>query len=791
MRRLLHLLFPLSFFLLLSLVLTYPLITQFATHVNGSPLWALDEYIFVWNTWWFQHSWLHLQQPPLQTQYLYYPLGIDFALYTFNFFNAALALPLLAWLPLPAAVNIANLFSLVISAYGAYLLTKWALANGEWRITNSQSHIANGEPPSTIRHSPFAIRYWSIESAALCAGIAYTFTTHTYVYLSIGHYDMISTEWFPFCALYLLKWRQKPLWRYTFMAALGIAFTLYIETFFGVFLACLFLLYALVMKPWRTAGWRTWLTHWAVTALLAGMFSAPVLMPALRESLSGDYALKGWGSAQQLSVDLLGFVSPSALITWSGLDWTQEMTSVIKGQGRFADVNTVFLGYATLVLAALGWFTQRRATRLWALGAALWALFALGPLLQIGGQSTFDLDGLKVNFPMPFIVLHYLPVIKANRVANRFSVLLGLSLAALVGYGVHFILRKLEEIRGDKRRLGEIRGRGRRALISPSFLLFPLISLLLIIDHLSIPLPMTDARVPAFYTQLARDADAYTILTVPLGWRNSFGTLGAEDTRVQSYQSVHQKRLLGGYTSRNHPYKFDYFAQLPIVASLSAIEDYQTVPPEVRDFDRTYADEFIRFFDLRYVVAHPPVNGRKPYDDTRAAALNYLLDVLPLERVNDTGELEVYRVRQPAPQRDLVVDFGEPASRAYRGEGWGEEEEIAGLRANWAAAQRARTFLPVSTLADHRLSFSALPFTFPNAPAQSVTLIVNGRVRLPVVALKEGWQQYEITVPAAALQEGVNEVVWEFAYARAPREVLPSDDARTLAAAVDWVRWQQ
>jgi len=97
----------------------------------------------------------------------------------------------------------------------------------------------------------------------------------------------------------------------------------------------------------------------------------------------------------------------------------------------------------------------------------------------------------------------------------------------------------------------------------------------------------------------------------------------------------------------------------------------------------------------------------------------------------------------------------------------------------------------VSSLAEHRLSFAALPFTFPNAPAQTVTLVVNGRVRLPTITLKEGWQPYEATVPASALRMGLNELVFEFMYARAPHEVMASDDARTLAAAIDWMRWQR
>ena len=160
------------------------------------------------------------------------------------------------------------------------------------------------------------------------------------------------------------------------------------------------------------------------------------------------------------------------------------------------------------------------------------------------------------------------------------------------------------------------------------------IVVVLLFEHLVVPLPLTDARVPAFYDTLAHDPADYSILQLPLGWRNSFGTLGAEDTRVQYYQSVHHKHILAGNTSRNPPFKFDYFASLPIVSSLIALESYQKVSPDQKAADRAYADEFVRFFDLRYVTVNPAVPGRHQYDDTRAAAMQYLLDVLPLEPID-------------------------------------------------------------------------------------------------------------------------------------------------------------
>jgi len=114
----------LAAYLLLTCILSYPLITHLTTHVPGSDLWAFDEYTFVWDIWWFKHALLVLQQSPLTNNYIFYPIGINLALFTLTVFNGALAMPLLPWLPLPLASNVITLFAdtpraLAVSADGA------------------------------------------------------------------------------------------------------------------------------------------------------------------------------------------------------------------------------------------------------------------------------------------------------------------------------------------------------------------------------------------------------------------------------------------------------------------------------------------------------------------------------------------------------------------------------------------------------------------------------------------------------------------------------------------------
>ena len=190
------------------------------------------------------------------------------------------------------------------------------------------------------------------------------------------------------------------------------------------------------------------------------------------------------------------------------------------------------------------------------------------------------------------------------------------------------------------------------------------------------PLPLTDARVPEVYDRLAADPDDYAILQLPLGWRNSFGVQGAEDTRTQYYQTVHHKRLLSGNISRNPAYKFDYFARRPILESLITLETYGEVDAARRAADRATAGEMLSFYDIRYVVVAPGIAGRPPYVDTRAAAVAYVEEVLPVEKVYDQDGWLLYQVEQPPLPASLTVDLGsgEPLGAMALGEGWSGAE---------------------------------------------------------------------------------------------------------------------
>ena len=396
-------LLALLLYVALTLVLTYPLVTRFGSFVPGSNTWAFDEYTFVYNQWWFKYALLDLGVNPLYSNYIWTPVGINFVLYTYTLFNAALSLPLQPFFSLAFTSNLIMILSTACSGFSMFLLLRYLLS----------------EKVRAGRLSSKGL-WW----AAFVGGAVYAFAGNRFIYLALGHYDMVSTEWLPLFTLFLLKTLRERKWRNPVLAGLFAAFAMLCEMIYGVFLAILaIILMAFELWPGKQAAHRdgrltAWIGRLAVLGGVACLTYAPVLLSVLREMRKG-YILSGWGDALKLSADLLSFVTPTKLNPLFGNEWVAELAAVKQGTAQFADVNTVVIGWAVLLLALLACITHWRTIKGWAVAAGAFAVLTLGPLLQINGRYLFDFDGLQTSFPLPFIILHYLPIAKGNRAPNR------------------------------------------------------------------------------------------------------------------------------------------------------------------------------------------------------------------------------------------------------------------------------------------------------------------------------------------------------------------------------------
>jgi hypothetical protein len=753
----------LGVYTVLSLLLSWPLLRQITTHVPGIAQWAFDESTFIWNIWYFKQALVDQLRSPLHTELIWYPLGIDLVLYTYNVYHALVAQPLALAVNLPFGSNVVLLMSTVLSGYGTFLLVSYLL----WRQ----------EPTPERSHLGF--------TAAVVAGLLYAFASNRSIYAALGHYDMVTTQWIPFYALMLLRSLDGALTpqrrrKAALLAGLFLALTGLAEMISALFLA---IFTVIVVIGWltrrqerarRLADLRLVSVALLLTGIVAFALWSPVLLPILYQFLTDDFSLEGWGEAIPLSTDLLGWFTPTVLHPLWGGDLIAELRRVQlralaeDGVG-FRDVNTVFLGWASLVLALVGAWRYGRQIALWLWTSAIFGLFTLGPFLQINGRYQFDLDGIPATFPLPYALLHYLPIIKANRAPNRNSVLLMLGVAVLAGYGLYWLLRWLDR----KRSTGHLTPAQSLGAVA--------IAGLILFEHLAVPAPLSDARIPAVYETIAADPRPVSVLQVPLGWRNSFGVFGAEKTLLQYYQTAHGKPMLGGNISRAPEFKLAYFQRIPYFQALTNIEFGHPVDPAVLTAAQAQADELVYLYNVGYVLLFPAVPQRFPYADHWPATWNFVKATLPLETEPFwTGDgIEAYRVVPPTGGDTFTLHLGDGDTFPYRGEGWdgAATDTIYDTPAIWATAQEGRLFLPlrqVDDTATYGVTLRLRPFVYPGSPPQTVTLIVNNQA-VDTQTLTGDWQEVRWALSGAWLIDGLNRLTLRWGYAQSPRAVLPGN----------------
>ena len=756
----------------LALGLTWPVIANLATRLPGTATWAFDESTFAWNIWYFKYALLNLQVSPLHSDLIWYPLGIDLILYTYNFFNAIIALPLLVAFNLPLASNMTILFAAAVSGLGAYLVARYSL-------------YLNSDAPRDMRR---------ITLAAALAGLIYAFGSNRAIYAALGHYDMVTTQWLPFYALYLLKTLREPGRKNAILAGFFFALAALAEMIFASFLA-LFSVIVLVAL-WREIRPQWWgaLKRLAVVAAVAGVIWAPALIPIAREFVTGDYALTGWGESVKLSADLVGLGTPTDLNPLAARgSWTAALRAVEEGKGCFGDINTVFLGYVTVTLAVLGALVARKRLAAWGGTALVFGVLALGPLLQINGRYRFSLDGLLpegVTFPLPFALLHFIPFINANRAPNRTSVMLMLGLAVLAAHGAVWLFERIGKWRTAN---GEWRmaNQETRPTFNVSRFASPLIyvsagvlATLILAEHLAVPLPTTDARIPTIYQKIAAEPDDFAVMQLPLGWRNSFGVLGSEQTNLQYFQTAHGKPLLGSNISRAPAYKMAYFARNPLFKALTDLELYKEVDRQTDAAARATAGPLMALYDVRYLITTPPIPGRYPYMDTAQRTEAYALDLLPLEKpaLWEADGYKAYRVIQPALPFPFRVDAGMAGAEPYLGGGWDvrTDERPYDATANWATAKTAELYLPLDGPKAVTLRLAVAPLDYAGAQPQRLSIRINDQLVLRDHPLAAGWQTVEVKVAASATRRGPNRITLAFAWAASPRTVFPDAASRAM-----------
>jgi hypothetical protein len=501
----------------LTFVLTLPIGLRLSSEVPGGG----DAWQHIWNLWWVKEALLTFHTNPYHTDLLFYPEGANLYFHTLVLTAGLMGIPLqLLGLDLITTYNVILLLSFVVGGYGAYLLCRYLTRNG-----------------------------W----ASFVGGMVFAFAPYHMAHL-FGHMNLASLQWMPFYVLLLLKAADAPGggprdMRRGMLYAVGagalLALNAYTEWLYAIFLVML----TVLLVAWRVllpserraareVGLR-WTESTARLALLVGTFvllTAPVLFPMLDEARKG-YAQQPPQEVLFYSADLVSAFLPSELHpVWGNAveRAVQQIPPYLPLKNPSERVLT--LGFVALALAAFAvWrFRRERYVCFWAFTGALMWLLTLGPVLQVLGRTEFTAFGVSV--PLPYLLLYRLPLISIMRTPARLTVLVMLALAVLAAFALAALMawaakRDVTSRRGTPVLLGVV------ALGVP---------LLIGFEYLAAPFPTVPPgwNVPV-YQRIAQEPGRFAVLELPLRPFSDY----------MAYQTIHGKPLVGGYLSRQPPYR--------------------------------------------------------------------------------------------------------------------------------------------------------------------------------------------------------------------------------------------
>ncbi|HIQ05994.1 MAG TPA: hypothetical protein EYH31_09980, partial [Anaerolineae bacterium] len=629
-----------------------------------------------------------------------------------------------------------------LGGFGTYLLALEVLEG---------STLKRDDNATAGRRSLSSFARW----VALVAGFIYAFSSSKLFYASLGQFNIASSQWIPYCVLYLIRLGRSPSignWRDAVLAGLFLTLQAWAEMTYASFLLVFLALYATwflgrrAWVIWRNRRLESWQPVWSfvfhlfIVGLMFGVGITPILanmLPDLRAE--GDFFTSGGGFADVFSADLLGYLLPTQLHPLlGGLIRQLADNSIPRPDGSEFSVNKgqhLFLGYVVMTLAAVGVWKERRRPllRFWVLAALAFFLLTLGPSVRFNGYT--------LGIPGPFRLMAALPFFKGNRYPSRYSVMLTLSVAMLAAAGAPWVWQWV-----NRKVYAVTRA---RSLQRP--LLLTGVTLGLIgFEHLSVPLPLSDMRVPPIYESLAATPGDFALLELPLGWRNGARVAGKQDVIImfeQWYQTHHGKRLLGGNTSRNPEYKFQYFSEAPVIRSLVALANSQPLDATQVAVDQGMGKALLQFLNVRYVMVHR--------EHVPPALVDYVETVFPVQMLADDGERRLFSVTFD-PERPLTgtialaSDFG----HLFLGEGWSEPGRVEnGRKGVWAQRRKTRLLIPAAGKYGLRLQLQGRAAD----SEQQIVPVLNGH-KLPPVSLPRAWEEIAFDLPARWVHSGVNDL---------------------------------
>lgn len=483
----------LLFFLVLSLLISWPTVAHFTGSITSDNNDARHELWLLWHT----KEALLGRQPLYGAPLLFYPRGATLLTHSTGPVTGLFALPFWPLGP-EAAYNATLLISLTLSGYAMYVLARG------------------------LRLPP---------GVALFAGCMVLAAPMTLAGLH-QHLTKVFVAGMPLVLLALLRTldpRRSRWWAAGFGAAL--LFVLLHNGYQFVYISLAVAFWTLASIAIAPRGTRLGVAGRAVLAATSALLLVgPLLFLTLQAARDPDINVDVRSDAFDRP-DLVQFMVPDRLSLLGG-EWTSALLGPLDNVTL--DVETsVSLPWIGLILCLPVLLRGSRAARCWLLFAVLCVVFALGPSLQVYGRDTWTAAERTVW--LPYALLARLPGLEFMRTPGRFMQIGAIGFGIAAGYGLLWLTERLP--------------RWRHALVGVAIAL-------LLLQNWPRPFESEQLRpVPEFYRQIAADPEPYGVFDLPLKFAGGYGyglSYITHSAYYQLYQMTHHKGIHGAYLSRTY-----------------------------------------------------------------------------------------------------------------------------------------------------------------------------------------------------------------------------------------------
>lgn len=477
----------------------------------------------------------------------------------------------------------------------------------------------------------------------------------------------------------------------------------------------------------------------------------------------------GFAGSQELSADLINFFLPSEYnpiykniflkIEKLTPFFTKATRFFFSSWERFAYPGIIIL----LIYIIIIFFRKKLPKNLikkiypYFLISLFFALLSMGPFFKIFNRWALPLDdGISFVLPLPFIILHYLPVLNSLRAAMRFNPGFVFFAVLVVAFVLDYFVSKISR--------KKIR-----------YVFFLAVFFVFIFDQMYFIMPKIPQQVPnKLYQTIKNDKGKSTVLEIPFTVRDGYQYLGfVHAISIMDGLLVYDKPVIGGYLARISKGTFDYYKNLPFIGYILKITDKGNYDPnkeKPRDLNifpfedsLESAKEEIDFLDIKYILLKN--------DEKYTKNIKELIKKLDfIEKMRD-GKYDLYEKKINNKNFEMI-SFGSANDNLFTAAGFSTRED--GFR--WTQGKLAQVFIKTNNIDKQKLIFEGLSFYQP----QKVKIYINKKyVSEKEISIEKN--RYIIDIKGK-LEPGINTVYFKFSKSFIPSKLWAHDkDSRDLA----------